>query len=139
MTNEQLVGSVELFRQLPQAMVARIAAAAVRRSYNEGDVIVGEGERGVAFYVIVEGRAAVVRNVQGVEATLALLQTNDFFGELALLDNGLRSATVRAVEPTECLVLPSWVFNAERDGQSALSGAVLKLLTKRIRELQENV
>jgi CRP-like cAMP-binding protein len=58
----------------------------------------------------------------------------NFFGEMSLFDNEVRSASVRAAEPTECLVLTKWDFNAELTTSPTITHAMFRILARRIRE-----
>ena len=65
--------------------------------YLRGDTIIGEGEHGGALYVLVRGRAMVTRHgQQAAESVIARLEQGDFFGEIALLEDHMRTATVHA-------------------------------------------
>ncbi|HEX2766021.1 MAG TPA: cyclic nucleotide-binding domain-containing protein [Candidatus Limnocylindria bacterium] len=105
--HEQLA-SVPLFAGLPADVRRRLAEIGKRRSFNPDDAIVREGETGTALYVILSGRARVEQDGR----TLGELSAGDFFGELALIEEHRRTATVVATEPTECLLYPAWEFTS---------------------------
>ena len=111
MAIEDTLANVELFADLEKSDLARLAKATVVRQFKKGDVIVNEGEVGVAFYVISKGSVEVVKG--GGEQVVGTLPEGSFFGEMALFDNHPRSASVRAATDCECLVLTKWDFNAE--------------------------
>jgi CRP-like cAMP-binding protein len=69
--------------------------------YEDGDVVVRQGELGSVMYVVVSGEVQIFRTQGGVETDLATLRTGETFGELALFDNRPRSASARAVGKTE--------------------------------------
>jgi len=71
--------------------------------FKAGDVIVKQDEKGDCMYVLVEGSARVVHRRDGKDIELATLKVGDFFGELALVDSGPRSADVEALEPSKLL------------------------------------
>ena len=138
MTLEESLANVEIFSELPQADIARLAKVTVVRQYKPGDVIVREGELGVAFYVVSEGKVEVFKHVGDQDQVFATLSPTAFFGEMALFDNHVRSASVRAIEPTECLVLTKWDFNAELSASGCrIATAMLAILARRIRSLQD--
>ncbi|MGZ8625412.1 MAG: cyclic nucleotide-binding domain-containing protein [Actinomycetota bacterium] len=91
-----LLSRIPLFAGLSKAHLGRIAALVEQPSYNAGRVIVKKDEPGRAFYVIVEGRAKVVRGKIVTARGEASLGPGDFFGELSLLDGSPRVATVVA-------------------------------------------
>ena len=103
-----LLASVPLFSKLPKKTIDRLNRIVVEREYPPGKEIVTEGEIGTGFFMIVDGKVEVVR--RQTEGALATLKKGDYFGEMALLDGGTRSATVRTVEPTRCLALTRWDF-----------------------------
>src|SRR4051794_34301126 len=91
MTLEETLATVEIFSELPQADIARLAKVTVVRQYKDGDVIVREGELGVAFYVVAQGQVEVFKPNGDSEQTLSTLGEGSFFGEMALFDNHVRS------------------------------------------------
>ena len=109
---EALLGSVSLFESLDRRALAGLAQQASRRVYAAGVTIVREGETGTALYVIARGRARVERGSGPATAALGELGPGDFFGELALIEDHPRSATVVALEETECLLFVVWEFRA---------------------------
>ena len=138
MAVEDTLSRVELFADLDKDALERIAKACVVREFKPGDVIVRENEAGVAFYIIDTGRVEVVKNLgKADEQVLAEMGPNSFFGEMALFDNHVRSASIRAQEETRCLVLTKWDFNAELTQSSDLAIAMLATLARRIRQLNE--
>ena len=97
------VADSPLFAGMPQAEVARAVREFDEARYPSDRRIVLEGQRGCDFFVIVVGTAAVL--VDGWR--VATLGPGDFFGEMAVLGDGQRMASVRAESPMHCLVLPN--------------------------------
>jgi NADH:quinone reductase (non-electrogenic) len=97
-------------RDLVQLSVQRTERVA-HAHFETGEVIIQQGDLADAFYVIVRGTVQVVREEDGAERELARLGQGDSFGELGLLQHRRRSATVRAVEPVDVLVLGSSDFD----------------------------
>ena len=85
---------------------------------------------GVGFFLITSGDVAIIKD--GRE--LARLGEGDFFGEMALLDNFRRSATAKALAPTETLALLRSDFIAELRGNADLAVEMLSLMSRRVRE-----
>ena len=138
MAVQDTLASVELFAELSESDIDRLAKVTVVRDFKAGDVIVREGELGVAFYVVSTGHVEVIKGLgTGNEQTVATLGPGDFFGEMALFDNQVRSHSVRAREDTECLVLTKWDFNAELTTSSSIAMALLTVLARRLRGIQE--
>jgi CRP-like cAMP-binding protein len=136
---EETLASIEIFSELPQEDLARIARVTRVRDFKAGDVIVREGERGVAFYAVARGSVEVVKGLDTAnEQVVATLGPESFFGEMALFDNHLRSASVRAREDCQCLVLTRWDFNAELTSSGCrIAVAMLAILARRIRNMTD--
>jgi CRP-like cAMP-binding protein len=138
MSLEDTLAEVEIFSELPRGDLERLAKVTVVRQYKDGDVIVKEGEMGVAFYVVSRGHVEVFKGTAGVEHSIATLGPGSFFGEMALFDNQVRSASVRAKGDCECLVLTKWDFNAElTTGGCRIATAMLAILARRIRGMTD--
>jgi CRP/FNR family cyclic AMP-dependent transcriptional regulator len=138
MAIEDTLASIELFANIDKEDLRRLANATVVRNFNKGDVIVREREAGVAFYVIAKGSVEVVKGLGTPnEQVIDTIKAGSFFGEMALFDNQVRSASIRAAEPTECLILTKWDFNAEMEQNSRIATAMLAVLARRIRHMTE--
>jgi CRP-like cAMP-binding protein len=138
MAVEDTLARIELFADLDSSDIARLAKVTVVREFKKGDVIVREGESGVAFYIIARGTVEVLKGLgTASEQVVGTLKEGTFFGEMALFDNHLRSASVRAATECECLVLTKWDFNAEMSQNSSIAIAMLGVLARRIRSLNE--
>ena len=139
MSVEETLAHVELFSDLTKEDLERLAKVTMTREYKKDDVIVSEGDLGVAFYIVAKGAVEVVKGLgSGTEQVLATMGPEQFFGEMSLLDNEARSASVRAKEDTECLVLTKWDFNAELVSSPALTHAMFSALARRIRKANED-
>jgi CRP-like cAMP-binding protein len=77
-----------------------------------GDTIVKQDEKGDCMFILVEGRAGVIHRKEGKQFELATLGAGDFFGELALVDEGPRSADVEAIEDCTLLQIPQSLIRA---------------------------
>jgi CRP-like cAMP-binding protein len=100
------------------------------RDVAAGDVVCAEGEPGREFFLIAGGEAEIERGGQ----TVAKLSVGDHFGELALLDRGPRSATVRAVTDLRLYVLRDESFAAVLNEVPALAQKLLAAMARRLRE-----
>jgi CRP/FNR family transcriptional regulator/CRP/FNR family cyclic AMP-dependent transcriptional regulator len=78
-------------------------------------------------------------NVRKGNKILAKLSRGQFFGELSLIDNQPRSATVESIEPTKCLIMTSWVWNGFLDTEPKLAHAVMKELARRLRDADQKL
>src|SRR5262249_55237465 len=111
----------------------RIQRVARERTFAPGATIVQEGEHGIAFFVIVSGHVDVVR---GDGAVVNHLGAGDSFGELALLDDMPRQASVKAVDEVACLALPRLDFlDALRD-QPEIAIQLLKAVAEMLRHAE---
>jgi ATP-binding cassette subfamily B protein len=108
---EAALGKLPLLEFLPPAVRAQVARRFVRATYTFGAVIVREGDPADALYVLLSGRARVVkRGDSGEEVPLNVLRAGDAFGEMALLERTTRMATVRASSDVEALRLDRTAF-----------------------------
>ena len=140
MAHEEALAAVPLFSQVTRKDLSRLGRAIVERKYKAGETIVKEGEQAVAFFVVNKGRVEAVRGAGGGnEVKLNELGPGSAFGEMALLDGAPRSATVRALEDVECLVLSRWDFVAELRTNPHIAVAMLPILSKRLREANDRL
>ena len=126
---------VPLFKDLPQKSLERLEKFARSRHFEAGDTVFSEAEEGVGFFLITKGKVEATRG----GTLLNNLSAGEFFGEMALIDGHRRSATVKAVEPTDCLALMRSDFLAELRNNSDLALEMLQVLSQRIRELDEKL
>lgn len=126
----QQLKKVALFAGIPDAQLQRIANGAKERRYDAGTSIVSAGEPGHGFYLIVQGRAEVKRG----DRTVRTLGPGDYMGELALIRETPRTATVVAKDPTTCLVLTRWDFKGILDTNPAIAVRLLETVASRIEE-----
>jgi CRP-like cAMP-binding protein len=109
-----------------------------RRLFQPGERIIREGEHGECAYMIVEGRCRAFRDVDGREETLTTMQPGEVFGEMALLLNEPRAASVQAIDQVAVLVLDRNTID-EGLGPDGWSGALLRALAQRFRDLEHTV
>jgi len=130
-----LLRSVSIFAELDEAEAAGLERLVRRRRYDEGEVVVSEAERGDALYVLVRGKVKVVLyGATGREVILSIFkEPGDFFGEMSLLDDEPRSATVTAMEPSELVVLSRANFRAHLARHPKVAVQVMTELSRRLR------
>lgn len=129
----ELLAATRLFAGVDADGLARIADRISELEVMAQRVIARQGEIGTGFFVIAAGSVRVIRD----GATLAELGPGDFFGELSVLDGKPRNAQVVSTEPTTCLALASWDFEAVVRDQPSVALAILRELAGRLRELTE--
>jgi CRP-like cAMP-binding protein len=127
---QDFMRDVPLFAGLLRSELDRIALVMNPRDVAAGDVVCAEGEPGSEFFLIAAGEAEIERGGQ----TVAKLSVGDHFGELALLDRGPRSATVRAVTDLRLYVLRDESFAAVLNEVPALAQKLLAAMARRLRE-----
>lgn len=131
--NTEFLKRVSWFEDLDQKSLDAIANAAVEQTYQPGQFIMRQGDTGVGAFIIRSGRVEVVQEKDGQETKLATLGPGDVVGEMALLDEFPRSASVRAVEPVTALGIQRWHFKGILESHPQLALALLPILTRRIR------
>jgi CRP-like cAMP-binding protein len=114
--------------------------SAVRRRYRKGDSVFHAGDQGDSIHLIVKGRVAIqVVTTAGDTATLNLLGAGESFGELALVSDGIRSATVVAIEPLETLTLSHRDVDHLRDANPAVQRFLIDVLADQVARLSRRV
>ena len=140
MTGENVLASVSLFSGLDVGALESLEAFTFRSSFAPGELIVEEGRTGNGLYVILSGRAEVIRKLP--DDTIHVLRTmgpGDPFGELALLGEWPRTATVRAVDETECLGMDRWIFLDYLAKHPQLAIRMLQVLAKRLADTPDRL
>lgn len=113
--------------------------AGTSTSYKDGEYIVREGERGDCMYFVEAGEVEVVRRHGGQETYLAVLAAGDFFGEMALIEHDIRSASVRALGEAKVVALDEESF-LQRIGQDpSLAFRLFDRMSERLRDLTERL
>jgi CRP-like cAMP-binding protein len=130
---ERTLAQVPLLSRLGNRQRGRLAGLAVTREYRPGSMIVREGDTSMSLYVVLSGRVRVER--EGGTVQVAELGPGGCFGEMGLIEDRPRSATVVALEPTECALLAKWDFQNELREDPDIALALLPVLTERIRAL----
>jgi len=126
---------VDLLSDCTTSELQRIASSSTEATATAGQVLAREGEPGSEFFIIVEGTACASRN----GAEIATLSPPSFFGELALLDGGDRTATVAATTDLHLLVLSRQEFNGLCAAYPSVTRKLLKELACRLRRADELV
>lgn len=137
----KVLQTVPLFKSLRSGELRRLAELASVHSYRAGGVIVKQDDTAVALYCVLSGSARVLRESSGSEAdvTLAELGPGAFFGEMSLLDDFPRSASVVATAPTQCALISKWDFEKELKAHPEIGLALLRVLSRRVRSLDEQL
>jgi len=126
---------IGFFAELSDFDLAQIAGITEAKTYRRGEVIVEERTAAERFFIIAEGKIEITKRfADGAQFVLAVHSNGEFFGEMALLDEGLRSATVRAVEDTSLLEISRHDFETLLYKAPVLAYRILRELSSRLRE-----
>ncbi len=134
------LASVPLFASLEPASIASLEAFTFRKGFAPGEIIVEEGRTGNGLYIVLSGKVEVVKGLGGARPqTLAVFGPGEPFGEMALLADWKRSASVRAVDEVECLGMDRWAFLAYLNREPQLAIKMLQMLAQRLAETNEKL
>jgi len=101
-----VLSKVPIFEEFSRREIQKIVSISYKRDYNEGEEIVREGQPSAGMYVIMRGEVKITkRSDEGMEIKLATMDEGDFFGDIGLLDNAPRTATITAVTPSQVIGL----------------------------------
>ncbi len=121
-----LLKRVPIFSDLDRKELERIAASMKQRTFRAGDKVTSEGESGAGFFVIEDGEAKVT--VGGEERRR--LGPGDYFGEVALLNESARTATIMAETDLRCYGMTSWEFRPLVESHSSIAWKLLQAMSK---------
>jgi CRP/FNR family cyclic AMP-dependent transcriptional regulator len=138
---ETCLKTIPTFSEVPETALAALAKCATRKNYPKNSLIISEGEAAGPLFIILSGKVrAFLDSEAGKTVTLAIQKSGSYFGELSLLDEQPRSASILTLEPTLCAMIPKQAFVdwlKEHPEDAALG--VMRGLTRRIRTLTDNV
>ena len=116
-----------------------MAAGALGKLYEDGEIIVREGEKGDCLFVIQEGEVEVYRVRDGQEVSLAILGETEFFGEVPLFERQDRSASVRAKGTVRVLTVERKTLLRRIQEDPTLAYRILETMSRRIRQLDSEL
>lgn len=129
---------IPLFEQVSDDDLEAIASKLIERTYHKNSTIVEEGLSGDYMYIIAEGRVKVTKaSEDGREKIMDFLEAGDFFGEMSLLDQAPRSASVKTLEPARLMALSRRDFLELLRRSPDLALAVIQVLTQRLRDADD--
>jgi CRP-like cAMP-binding protein len=127
-----LLQHVPLFSGLDKRELKRLSRSFTERTFGAGEPIAVEGEAGAGFFVIESGEA--VLSIQGEER--GRLGPGDYFGDVAMIDQGDRSATIAADSELRCYGLTFWDFRPLVETDARIAWPLLQAMAKRLREAE---
>lgn len=128
-----MLENIPLFKDIPDDALAALSASAVRRKLKRNATVIAEGDQTDSLYIIESGRVRVFsNNAQGKEFILATMGPGDYFGELALIDEGPRSASVMTLEPSVFLTISkedvtAWLMERPENAMRMLKAMAIRL------------
>jgi len=140
---EDTLARVDLFSGLRKKELTEVAKCCRDGKYSPGSVLISQGEQGLGLFILTKGTARITRknSPDGAEEVLGTAGTGDVIGEMALLDDLPRSATVTAVDEVTVILLPLWEFRRilrrilHSDPDVGLD--LLAVLSRRLREAEK--
>jgi CRP/FNR family cyclic AMP-dependent transcriptional regulator len=138
--NKLFLRRVPLLAGLDEAQLDALAAGSLRRNYPRGRTIVAEGEPSQSLYILLSGRAKVQRSdAEGKEVILAVLGSGDWFGEMSMIDDAPRSASVITLESCDFMAIEKSSFKAMLMKSPEVCMAVMRGLVGRLREADRKI
>jgi CRP/FNR family cyclic AMP-dependent transcriptional regulator len=128
----QNLSKVPIFAGVKEKDLRKLAERMMERTFSEGDTITEQGKSGVGFFVIEEGDATV--SIRG--EIVRTLGPGDWFGEIALIDDGPRSATIVAGTDLRCRGMTAWEFRPFVQEHPEVAWPLLETLAARLREAE---
>jgi len=140
LSNLDLLRRVPLFSLLTVTQAEVISGAVIKRRFKRGEVLVEQGQKSDALFILLTGRARVMSSdSRGREVILATLSQGDYLGEMSIIDNEPHSATVRAEVQTDVLMLGRTEFARCLSENASMSLVVMRGLVKRLRHADRKI
>jgi len=132
--------TVPLFASVPDEQLRLLATVVTRRSASRGSIIMAAGDPTDSLYIILSGRLKVMMtDAEGKEVIFSILGPGEFFGEMGLIDDEPRSATVITIEPCELLAINKRDFKKSLAENFEMTMAVMRGLVRRLREADRKI
>jgi CRP/FNR family cyclic AMP-dependent transcriptional regulator len=128
----ELLQRIPLFAELDRRELERLGGSFKERTFSAGDTVAAEGEGAAGFFVIESGEAVV--DIGGEQR--GRLGPGDYFGDIALIDMGARTATVTAESDLHCYGLTFWDFRPLVESDARIAWPLLQAMAKRLREAE---
>lgn len=131
----KILKEISFFFEVSEADLMEIAAITTERTYRVGETIIEENSQAETFFIIYKGKIEILKKFEdGEEFVLGVYSDGEFFGEMAILDEGPRSATARAIEPTTVLQVSYMDFERILAAAPQIAFSIMKELSARLRQ-----
>jgi CRP-like cAMP-binding protein len=130
----EILKNVPIFADLSEKQIRMLASEFTERKFSDGQELTAEGSSGVGFFVLESGSAKV--SVKGEERRT--LGPGDYYGEIALIDGGVRTATITATSDGVKHGLTPWQFRPLVEGNAEVAWPLLQAMARRTRELEQS-
>ena len=131
----EVLRGVWLFAELTDDQLESISSFTFEKAFGPGELIVEEGQTGNGLYIIVSGNVEVLKgDLTATPQVLAKRGAGDVFGEMALLGEWPRTASVRALDEVQCLGIDRWVFLSQLERHPQVTIRMLQILAQRLRD-----
>lgn len=138
--NKAFLRRVPLLQSLNEAQLELIAAGSVRKNYPKGRTIVSEGEPSQSLFILLSGRAKVQRSdSEGKEVILAVIGSGEFFGEMSIIDDSPRSASVITLESCDFMSINKESFKSMLMQSPEICMQIMRGLVRRLREADQKI
>ncbi|MBK8063877.1 MAG: cyclic nucleotide-binding domain-containing protein [Betaproteobacteria bacterium] len=132
--------NVPMFASFPDEQLHLVAGMVARRSTPRGTTVMAAGDLTDSLYIVISGRLKVMMSdAEGKEVILSILGSGEFFGEMGLIDDAPRSASVVAIEPCELLCISKRDFKKCLADNFEMSMAVMRGLVRRLRDADRKI
>ena len=132
--------TVPLFASFPEEQLRTLATLVSRRSVTRSSIVIAAGDPTDSLYIILSGRLKVMMSdAEGKEVILSILSGGEFFGEMGLIDDAPRSASVVAIEPCELLSISKRDFKRCLADNFEMTMALMRGLVRRLREADRKI
>ena len=140
MDKADFLANVSIFSHIKNKDLRRIAKLTQYHLYYEKDVIIKEGDRDGRLFVIVSGEVEVIKDLGSKkEKRLRTMRAQSYFGEMALIDDFVRTASVVAKEDTQVLILEQWNLRQEIEKYPIVAIELLQMLSRRVRAIEKTM
>jgi len=135
MSTADVLRHVWLFSGLDEQQLDAVSSLTFQKRFSPGELIVEEGRTGNGLYAIISGNVEAVKALgTEQERTVNRLGPGEVFGEMALLGEWPRTATVRAIDEVECMGIDRWVFLTQLERHPQMGIKLLQILAQKLRD-----